>query len=52
MNTLTHIFKLTSTTAVVLILCSTLVLLEGCASTSSKPETFPYICYVSWSVCA
>jgi hypothetical protein len=52
MNTISHIFKLASTTAVILILGFTVVLLEGCATHTHTPTTFAYVCYTSWSTCA
>lgn len=50
---MSHLFKLASTTATLLILGFIVVLLEGCASAhTSTPATFSYVCYTSWSTCA
>jgi hypothetical protein len=53
-HTLTHLLKLASTTAILLILGFTVVLIEGCAAHPSThtSSTFAYVCYSSWSTCA
>lgn len=51
-HTITQLSKLLSTTVTLLIIGFIVVLLEGCGSISHRPETFPYVCYASWSVCA